>query len=51
MQSLHFGVVLCCAADLERTRTWGLVTGSDLHVMFLVTPTWELEKLRPKWQQ
>jgi hypothetical protein len=48
--------LLCVAlwllnADLERARTWGLVTGTDLHAMFLVTPTWELGRLHPNWQK
>lgn len=37
--------------DLERARTWGLVTGTDLHAMYLVTPTWDLDKLTPNWQE
>lgn len=44
-------VAVCLSVDLERARTWGLVTGTDLHAMFLVTPTWELGRLHPNWQK
>jgi hypothetical protein len=37
--------------DLERARTWGLVTGTNLHVIFLVTPMWDLGRIRPLWSK
>jgi hypothetical protein len=43
--------LLCCCSDLDRARTWGLVTGTDLHAMFLVTPTWDLDRIEPKWRK
>lgn len=54
---LFQNVVLSCSvllrphADIERARIWGLVTGNELHAMFLVTPMWELERITPQWGQ